>query len=106
MALQTPVTILLVEDSPEDRAIYRRFLSRQTAVAYTCIEAATGADGLRLCQTAQPDCIVLDFSLPDMTGIEAKPSSPRPDDDVPGIRTSLLYHAVVGVWAHHCGDCL
>ena len=70
MALQAPLTILLVEDSPEDRAIYRRYLSRQTTAAYTCIEAATGAEGLRLCQTAQPDCIVLDFSLPDMTGIE------------------------------------
>ena len=46
MPLQTPLAILLVEDNPEDRAIYRRYLSRQTAVSYTCIEAATGAEGL------------------------------------------------------------
>jgi two-component system NtrC family sensor kinase len=70
MALQTPLTILFVDDSPEDRAIYRRYLSQQTTTTYTCIEAATGAEGLQACQTAQPDCIVLDFSLPDMTGVE------------------------------------
>lgn len=70
MTLQASLTVLLVEDSPEDRAIYRRYLSRQTALAYTCLEAATGTEGLHLCQTVPPDCLVLDLGLPDMTGLE------------------------------------
>jgi hypothetical protein len=45
MALPTPLTILLVEDGPEDRAIYRRYLSRQTAAAYTCIEGGNRCRG-------------------------------------------------------------
>jgi two-component system NtrC family sensor kinase len=63
---QTPLTILLVDDSTADRALYRRFLS--STGTYTLLEAATGEEGLRLCQTAQPDCVVLHFYLPDMDG--------------------------------------
>jgi signal transduction histidine kinase/DNA-binding response OmpR family regulator len=63
---QTPLTILLVDDSTADRALYRRFLSNTGT--YTFLEAATGEEGLRLCQTTQPDCLILDFYLPDMDG--------------------------------------
>ena len=66
----TPLTILLVEDSPEDRAVYQRFLRQHLPAAAVCLEAATGTEGLRLCQTARPDCIILDMRLPDMTGLE------------------------------------
>ncbi len=66
MIAQTPLTILLVDDSTADRALYRRFLS--STGTYTLLEAATGEEGLRLCQTAQPDCVVLHFYLPDMDG--------------------------------------
>ena len=70
MTARKSLTILLVEDNPEDCAVYRRYLSRNTTTAYTCVEATTGSEGIRLWQTAQPACIVLDFSLPDMTGLE------------------------------------
>ena len=70
MTAQKPFTILLVEDSAEDRAVYRHYLSRNTTTVYTCTEATTGSEGIRLWQTAQPACIVLDFGLPDMTGLE------------------------------------
>jgi two-component system NtrC family sensor kinase len=61
-----PLTILLVDDSTADRTLYRHFLS--STGTYTCLEAATGDEGIRLCQTTQPDCLILDFYLPDMDG--------------------------------------
>src|SRR5437016_2292760 len=64
---QTPLTILLVDDSTADCALYRHFLS--STGTYTFLEAATGEAGLRLCQTTQPDCLILDFYLLDMAGI-------------------------------------
>ena len=70
MTPQTSLTILVVDDSPEDRVVCRHFLSRVPAVAYTCLEAATGTEGLALHQSARPDCLVLDFSLPDMDGLQ------------------------------------
>jgi signal transduction histidine kinase/DNA-binding response OmpR family regulator len=70
MTSHTPLTILIVDDSPEDRAVCHRFLSRHRAAAYTCIEAVSGTEGLALYQSARPDCLVLDFSLPDMDGLQ------------------------------------
>ena len=65
---QTPLTILLVDDSTADRALYRHFLN--STGTYTLLEAATGEAGFHLCQTTQPDCLILDFYLPDMDGFE------------------------------------
>jgi signal transduction histidine kinase/DNA-binding response OmpR family regulator len=65
---QTPLTILCVDDSTADRTLYRHFLG-STGI-YTFLEAATGEEGLRSCQTTQPDCLILDFYLPDMDGFE------------------------------------
>ena len=68
MTSQTPLTILLVDDSTADRSLYRHFLS--STETYTFLEATTGKEGLHLCQTTQPDCVILDFYLPDMDGFE------------------------------------
>src|SRR4030095_10520961 len=65
---QTPLTILCVDDSTADRTLYRYFVG-STGV-YTFLEAATGEEGLRSCPTTQPDCLILDFYLPDMDGFE------------------------------------
>ena len=70
MTNQTPLTILIVDDSVEDRTVYRAFLKSEPTSAYVFAEAATGEDGLHLCQAARPDCLVLDFHLPDMNGLE------------------------------------
>src|SRR5262245_14163009 len=63
---RTPLTILCVDDSTADRTLYRHFLG--STGSYTFLEAATGEEGLRSCQTTQPDCLILDFYLPDMDG--------------------------------------
>jgi signal transduction histidine kinase/DNA-binding response OmpR family regulator len=63
---ETPLTLLLVDDSTVDRTLYRHFLG--STALFTFLEATTGEEGLRLCRTAQPDCLILDFYLPDMDG--------------------------------------
>jgi len=62
-------TILLVDDTPEDCAVYRRYLQHDAAVDYRFWEAELGTQGLALCQTLQPDCVVLDNRLPDLDGL-------------------------------------
>jgi signal transduction histidine kinase/DNA-binding response OmpR family regulator len=83
---QTPLTILLVDDNMADRALYRHFLSN--IGTYTFLEVATGEEGLRLCQTTQPDCLILDFYLPDMDGFEFL-------DTLQGETASLSYPVVI-----------
>src|SRR5688572_21174988 len=58
-------TILIVDNSPEDRLVYRRYL----ADMYDLHEAELGAQGLILCQSLQPDCVLLDYRLPDADGV-------------------------------------
>ncbi|HVW85630.1 MAG TPA: response regulator, partial [Bryobacteraceae bacterium] len=60
--------ILVVEDNPADRALYRIYLKHLPGLEIR--EAEFGTDGLKLCPSWGPDCILLDFTLPDMTGLE------------------------------------
>lgn len=62
--------ILIVEDSPEDREVYKRMLSQHQGRRYSIGETDYGADGLERSASERPDCILLDFNLPDMNGLE------------------------------------
>jgi PAS domain S-box-containing protein len=63
-------TVLIVDDSPEDREIYRHYLLQDRERHYTIWEEGLGSRGLALCQKLHPDCVLLDYLLPDMDGIE------------------------------------
>ncbi|HIK04041.1 MAG TPA: PAS domain-containing protein [Trichormus sp. M33_DOE_039] len=65
-----PLTILIIDDSPEDRQVYRRYLQQEREYNYEIIEQELGEDALALCQTSLPDGILLDFLLPDSDGLE------------------------------------
>jgi DNA-binding response OmpR family regulator len=60
-------TLLLVEDDPDIRLVLRQALEDE---GYRVVEAATGAEGLRVAQTGTVDCVLLDLRLPDMSGYE------------------------------------
>ncbi|MEH1787160.1 MAG: PAS domain-containing protein [Nostoc sp.] len=63
-------TLLIVDDSPEDRELYRRYLLRDREYSYTILEATLGQQGLELWQQHQPDVVLLDYRLPDLDGLE------------------------------------
>ena len=62
--------VLLIDDSTEDRYIFRRYLQRDKDVTYEFLETATGSDALTVCKKHSPDCVLLDYHLPDMDGLE------------------------------------
>jgi signal transduction histidine kinase len=63
--------ILLLEDNVTDRTLYRRYLTQQAGgERLEFEEATTGAEGLALFTTWHPDCILLDYQLPDTDGLE------------------------------------
>jgi signal transduction histidine kinase len=62
--------VLLIEDDEVDRMAFRRAAARWEGPRLTLTEAATGDEGLTLAHTEAVDCILLDFHLPDMDGIE------------------------------------
>ncbi len=63
-------TILIVDDFPPDREVYRRYLQADVEYEYTIVEAPSAEDGLILCGRQPVDGILLDFSLPDLDGLE------------------------------------
>lgn len=63
----TPIIVLLVEDSAAIRALVRRML---VAGGHTVVEAAGGAAALSACHEHQPDVVLLDVEMPEMSGWE------------------------------------
>jgi PAS domain S-box-containing protein len=68
--LQTQCTILIIDDSPEDRETYRRYLLKDERYRYRILEEEYGERGLQVSRSLHPDAILLDFSLPDIDGLE------------------------------------
>ena len=66
---QYSVKILIIDDSAEDREVYRRYLSKQAQFAYEVIEAESAEEGLEELEMS-PDLILLDYLLPDSNGLE------------------------------------
>lgn len=61
----TPIVVLVVEDSAVIRALVRRML---VAGGHTVVEAAGGAAALAVCREQQPDVVLLDVEMPEMSG--------------------------------------
>lgn len=59
--------VLVVDDEPAVRRYLKRSL---TAHSYDMIEAETGEDALNMVALSQPDLVILDLGLPDISGIE------------------------------------
>jgi two-component system KDP operon response regulator KdpE len=68
MSLNAPhTTLLLIEDDPQ---IQRFLATALEAHGYTLLVASTGAQGLQLTALRQPDILIVDLGLPDMSGLD------------------------------------
>ncbi|TAE59777.1 MAG: response regulator [Nostocales cyanobacterium] len=68
--LQSTYKVLIVEDSLADFELYQRFLQKDELYRYTILYAETAEEGLEIFVNDNPDIVLVDFSLPDMDGIE------------------------------------
>ncbi len=65
-----PLKILIIDDDPVDREICRQFLEEDRPGGFVYAEAANGVDGLFRVEAFHPDCVLLDFNLPDFNGLK------------------------------------
>jgi two-component system, sensor histidine kinase and response regulator len=59
-------TILVVDDRPANRTLIRKLFKDQ----YRVLEAENGEAGLVVAREARPDCILLDVSMPGLSGFD------------------------------------
>jgi two-component sensor histidine kinase len=62
--------VVMVDDSLADRRLCQVLLSEVYGQELEFFEAAGAAQGLETCLRVSPDCVLLDYRLPDMTGLE------------------------------------
>jgi PAS domain S-box-containing protein len=79
----SPWRVLIIEDERMDREIYRRYLQYSPTFRFDFAEADSAAAGIEACRTWAPDCILLDFNLPDMDGLEVLPKLCGADGRLP-----------------------
>jgi PAS domain S-box-containing protein len=77
--------IVIIDDSADDRAEIRRMLLVGSLRRYEFGEASTGALGLDLLRNeldSPPDCVILDYRLPDIEAAELLAALDRDDDSI------------------------
>lgn len=59
--------VLVVDDEADIRYMLRPYLSSE---GWQVDEATSGSEALGLCRDAPPDILVLDYKMPDLTGMQ------------------------------------
>lgn len=65
--MRSPARILVADDNPDNRDIFR---ARLAAHGYEILTARDGAEALVIAHAAQPDLLLLDVMMPNLDGIE------------------------------------
>jgi two-component system chemotaxis response regulator CheY len=93
--------ILIVNDSETARRVVGTILrSRHWTI---CEEAENGRTGVRKFQKIKPDVVLLNLSMPDMTGIEAAQQMTTADPSVPLILFTIVMTEGIGNAAREAG---
>jgi PAS domain S-box-containing protein len=65
-----PIRVMIIDDNPVDRRLYKQCLQASPVWRFEFAEADNAAAGIEMAKAWLPDCTLLDFNLPDMDGIE------------------------------------
>jgi len=64
------ISVLIIDDGKNDRDLLRAFLEESADPRYQVSEASTAAQGIALAGDQSPDCILVDYQLPDADGLD------------------------------------
>jgi two-component system KDP operon response regulator KdpE len=82
---ETKEHILIVDDNPHDRALFRAILER---AGYSVVEGSSGKEALATVEKARFALMTLDMSMPDMDGFDVLRAVRRTHPDLKIIAVS------------------
>ncbi|MGD9852994.1 MAG: ATP-binding protein [Nitrospirales bacterium] len=65
---QSLITVLIIDDSEADRELLRRFLNAGPR-SFRILQSDSCAEGWELCLKERPDCLLLDYQMPELDGL-------------------------------------
>ena len=89
LPIQTPVRILIADDSSSVRSIIRKLVESHSSLWKVCAEAANGAEAVQKAMELKPDLVIIDLQMPVLDGISA---SARIAKSLP--RTPILINTI------------
>jgi DNA-binding NtrC family response regulator len=72
--------ILIVDDEPSNRNILSQELTHE---GYSVLTAGDGREALRKVESSRPDLIILDYMIPDLSGLEVLKELRKRENDTP-----------------------
>ena len=72
--------ILIVDDEPSNRNILSQELTQE---GYSVVAASDGREALRKVESSRPDLIILDYMMPDLSGLEVLKELRKRENDTP-----------------------
>jgi len=72
--------ILIVDDEPSNRKILSQELTQK---GYSVVAASDGREALRKVESSPPDLIILDYMMPDLSGLEVLTELRKRENDTP-----------------------
>ena len=72
--------ILIVDDEPSNRNILSQELTHE---GYSVVAASDGREALRKVESSRPDLIILDYMMPDLSGLEVLKELRKRENDTP-----------------------
>lgn len=83
-----PTRILIADDDATIRLLLRRLVERQPDWQ-VCGDASNGAEAIERVEQLEPDLVVMDLSMPVMTGLQAGPEIARVHPRLPMLLISV-----------------
>ena len=69
METNQDITVLFIDGDQEDRRAWAEAFKRSSPESVV-LEAHSGAAGLAVCRSQRVDCVIVEMSLPDMSGFQ------------------------------------
>lgn len=64
------ITVLIIDNSPQDEQIYRQFLNREEVLNFNIIQVKTGEEAIQISKKIPPNVIILDIQFSNSNDIE------------------------------------